>query len=959
MAAAATMLLAASCSQYKYETVANDPLETKIYTLDNGLKVYMSVNKEAPRIQTGIAVRVGGKNDPSETTGLAHYFEHLMFKGTENFGTSDYAAEKPMLDEIEALFEVYRKTEDNEKRAEIYHRIDSISYEASKLAIPNEYDKLMSVIGANGTNAFTSSDMTVYVEDIPSNQIENWARIEADRFKNPVIRGFHTELETIYEEKNMSLTQDSRKIWEALDAALFPNHPYGTQTVLGTQEHLKNPSITNVKNYHRTWYVPNNMAICLSGDFDPDKMVAVIEKYFGDMQPNDNLPVLEFEEEKPIEAPIVREVFGPEAENIMIGWRLPKACDESSDIAEIAGMVLYNGQAGILDLDVNQQQKALSAYGYSSLLPDYGQFLVGGMPKQGQSLDELRELLLAEVAKLRSGDFDEALVQSTINNYNLGIQKMLEDNQDRAMMYVQSFINGADWKDQIRSIDRIAKITKADIVEWANRYLGPESYAVVYKKTGTDASEQKIAAPKITPIVMNRDIQSAFLTEIQNSEVTPIEPVFVDYSKDMSVFAACEGIDVLYKKNTVNDIASVSYLFETGTENDPALNLAFNYISYLGTPTMSAEEIASKMYSLACSFSTGSGANTSRVSVNGLSENIPEAIDIVEDLIANAVPDENILANLKADMLKSRADSKLRQRSCFSALQRYIIYGPDFIKRTTLPDSRLKSITSEELLSKVRSLMGKQHEVLYYGPEKEAAVAEILAGHHCREGLENLARTRTPARSTDKPAVYIAPYDAKQLYYIQYSNRGEKFDLSADAEIELYNGYFGGGMNAIVFQEMREARGLAYTAYTTLSSPGFKDDTYYYLAFIATQNDKMKQAIEAFDDIINNMPESENAFDIAKESLISRLRTERTTGYDVLWSYLDNRDLGLEESRDRAIFEKLQDMTLEDVKAAQEKWVKGRQYIYGILGDEKDIDMAYLRTLGPVNRLTLEDIFGY
>ena len=320
----AIMALAASCSQYRYETVANDPLGTKIYTLDNGLKVYMSVNKETPRIQTYIAVKVGGKNDPSETTGLAHYFEHLMFKGTEQFGTSDYAAEKPMLDEIESLFEVYRKTSDETERNSIYRRIDSISYEASKLAIPNEYDKLMSLIGAGGTNAFTSQDMTVYVEDIPSNQIENWARIEADRFKHPVIRGFHTELETIYEEKNMSLTQDSRKIWEALDAALFPNHPYGTQTVLGTQEHLKNPSITNVKNYHRTWYVPNNMAICLSGDFDPDKMVEVIEKYFGDMQPNPELPVLDFKQEEPIESPVVREVSGPEAENIMIGWRLPK-----------------------------------------------------------------------------------------------------------------------------------------------------------------------------------------------------------------------------------------------------------------------------------------------------------------------------------------------------------------------------------------------------------------------------------------------------------------------------------------------------------------------------------------------------------------------------------------------------------------------------------------------------------
>ena len=194
---------------------------------------------------------VGGKNDPAETTGLAHYFEHLMFKGTEKFGTSDYAAEKPMLDEIERLFEVYRKTTDEAERAAIYHRIDSISYEASKIAIPNEYDKLMAAIGANGTNAFTSQDMTVYVEDIPSNQIDNWAKIQADRFRNPVIRGFHTELETIYEEKNMSLTQDGRKIWEAMDAALFPNHPYGTQTVLGTQEHLKNPSITNVRNYHK------------------------------------------------------------------------------------------------------------------------------------------------------------------------------------------------------------------------------------------------------------------------------------------------------------------------------------------------------------------------------------------------------------------------------------------------------------------------------------------------------------------------------------------------------------------------------------------------------------------------------------------------------------------------------------------------------------------------------------
>ena len=178
---AAVALLALSCSS-KYETVKGDPMNTKIYTLDNGLKVYMSVNKNEPRLQTYIAVRSGSKNDPSDNTGLAHYLEHIMFKGTENFGTSDYAAEKPLLDEIERLFEVYKQTTDPQERLAIYHQIDSVSFAASQISIPNEYDKLMAAIGAQGTNAFTSNDVTCYTEDIPSNQIENWAKVQSDRF---------------------------------------------------------------------------------------------------------------------------------------------------------------------------------------------------------------------------------------------------------------------------------------------------------------------------------------------------------------------------------------------------------------------------------------------------------------------------------------------------------------------------------------------------------------------------------------------------------------------------------------------------------------------------------------------------------------------------------------------------------------------------------------------------------
>ena len=959
MMVVAAMLFAACGSKYAYESVKGDPTQTRIYTLDNGLKVYMSVSKEEPRIQTYIAVRVGGKNDPSETTGLAHYFEHLMFKGTEQFGTQDYAAEKPMLDEIEQLFEVYRKTEDEAERKAIYKRIDSISYEASKLAIPNEYDKLMATIGAQGTNAYTGYDMTVYVENIPSNQVENWLKIEADRFKNVVIRGFHTELETIYEEKNMSLTQDGRKVYEAMNRALFPNHPYGKQTVLGTQEHLKNPSITNVKNYHDQYYVPNNMAICLSGDFDPEQMISLIDQYFGDMQPNPEIPVLEFEPEQPITEPIVEEVWGLDAANVAIGWRLGGAASEDADLANIVGSILYNGQAGLIDLDINQQQKTLSAYGYPSLSADYGYMQLAGRPKQGQSLEEVRDLLLGEVAKLRAGEFDEALIAAAVNNYKLEAMQYLDSNDGRADMYVQSFINRTEWKDEVEVFDRLSKITKEDVVRFANEKLGEQNYAIIYKRQGKDPNEQKIAKPEITPIVTNRDAQSDFFKAVAASEVKPIEPRFVDFEKDMDRFEAQSGIEVLYKQNTTTDYFSLEYMFDLGTLNDPALGLAFDYTEYLGTLAKSAEQIQSELYGLACGFNLRASSSRCRITISGLGENMNKAMDVVEDLVANAVADEAILANVKQDMLKSRANAKLNQSSNFSALQSYVIYGEEGMN-ARLSNEELMALTSEELLAKVRDLLTKQHTVVYYGPAtKDELLASLNEHHNVPEELQPLEIKRLANVPTPENKVFIAEYDANQIYYIQYSNRGEKFDVANDANLDLYNEYFGGGMSSIVFQEMREARGLAYSADAYMSTPTYADGTYSFTAYIATQNDKMKQAIEAFDEIINTMPESEAAFNVAKESYINQVRTLRYTKASVLYAFINARDMGLDYDRARDVFEKVQTMTLDDVKAVQQQWVKDRNYYYLILGDSKNLDLNYLRTLGPITFLSQEQIFGY
>ena len=951
-----------SCSdKYSYESVPNDPLKARIYTLKNGLKVYMTVNKETPRIQTYIAVRVGGKNDPAETTGLAHYFEHLMFKGTQQFGTQNYELEKPLLDQIEQQFEVYRKTTDEAERKAIYHVIDSLSYEASKLAIPNEYDKLMAAIGANGTNAYTSFDVTCYIEDIPSNQVENWAKIQADRFENNVIRGFHTELETVYEEKNMSLTRDSRKLQEAMLAALFPNHPYGTQTVLGTQEHLKNPSITNIKNYYKTWYVPNNMAICLSGDFNPDEMIVTIDKYFGHLQPNPNLPVLKMPEESEISEPIVREVWGLDAETVALAWRFPGASSKEFELLTVLSQVLYNGQAGLIDLNLNQQQKMLRAMSGAMSLSDYSIFLMQGYPKQGQSLDEVKDLLLAEMKKLRDGEFDEALLKGTLNTMKLYMQQQLEENESRADMFVQSFVNGTEWADEVTAIDRLSQFTKEDIVAFANKYLKETNLAVLYKRQGADPNEKKIAKPQITPIVMNRDTVSTFLQEIQQSVVAPIEPQFLDYSKDLAQLETNKGIPVLYKKNELNDIFELTYLFEMGNRHDKALGTAVDYLEYLGTSDMTPEEVKSQFHQLGCSFSVTTGGERTRISLDGLNENLPQAMALLEKLLADAQVNQGAYEGMVNNILKSRVNAKFNQSQNFSRLTLYAQWGPQNNATNLLTASELKGMNPQELVDRVRSLNSYQHRIVYYGPSNEADVLALLDKEHRTPDTLKEIPTGVEFKQliTDETKVFLAPYEAKQIYMSQISNRGETFDLAIEPARQLYVEYFGGGMNSIVFQEMRESRGLAYSASASLIQPGKLGQNYIFRSQIATQNDKMVDAINTFNDIINQMPESEAAFNLAKEGMIARLRTERITKESVIWSYINAQELGLNIDTRAQLYDEIQKMTLQDVVDFQQKWVKDRTYYYAILGDKKELDMNALKKLGTVVELKTEDIFGY
>lgn len=952
--------LSANAQQYKYKTYPNDPMNVREYTLDNGLKVFLSVYKDAPRIQTYIAVRAGSKNDPSETTGLAHYLEHMLFKGSHQLGTKDYETEKVYLQKIEDLYEAYRMFDDPGMRTAIYHAIDSLSYEASKIAIANEYDKSMTAIGSTGTNAFTSNDYTMYVENIPANQVENWAKVQGDRFPNLVLRLFHTELEAVYEEKNISLAQDNRRVTEEMMRGLFPHHPYGTQTTLGTIEHLKNPSMRNIRKFHSTYYVPNNMCVSMAGDFDPDEVIKIIDKYFGCWKPG-TVPTFTKVPESPITSPVVRTVTGLDPESIVIAFRLNEG-NGSRDamLADALESILSNGSCGLVDLNLNQQQLCLGAYAGTYTLNDYASFRLGGRPIKGQTLEQLRDLLLQQVELVKQGQFEDWLLEATINQLKLYRMKQAESNDSRARAMAYAFVQHRDWNQVCNEIDELSKITKQDVINFANRIFKSNNYVVVYKRQGTPDPVTKVVKPAITPIEVSRDDESAFLHSIKESTVEPIEPVFVDFKTDLQKGKTKSGLDILYVKNTENGTFNLDYYFDFGSRADKTIDLASDLLGYLRTNRHTAEQLQEEFYKLACSYNVNVSAENIRVSISGLSENMEAAMQLVEEIMAFAQPNDEALNSMVERIIKSRNDNKTIQRAAFRALNTYGTYGEQYIKENNLSDEQLRAYTSKQLVDALNNLFSYKHRVLYYGPLSIGVVRGIVDDIHKtpKTFKKSPVNKQYQPQATNQNQVLFVDYNAKNTYVTEYF-RGEKYNTKLVPDVNLFNEYFGGSMNAIVFQEMREKRSLAYNASSYYTNTGKKDGYFYNTANVITQNDKLFDALNAYEELFNDMPQAEANFKLAQDALISSIRTARTTKRDIIMSYLNCERMGWKEPLTKSLFAAYPLMTMQNLIDFQQKHIKGQKKTYLILGKESDMDFNALGKYGKVKKLTLDEIFGY
>lgn len=949
----------ANANGYNYKYVTNDPSKTRFYTLKNGLTVILSPNNKEPNIEFRMSVRAGSNTDPKNATGLAHYLEHLLFKGTDKFGTANWKKEQPLLTKIDALYEKYNKTTDANKRKEIYKEIDQTSNEASNFSIANEYDKMIAAIGGNSSNAHTWYEETVYNEDFPSNSIDKFLAIQGERFRKPIFRIFHTELEAVYEEKNRGLDSDPNKLDEAMMAMVFPTHNYGQQTTIGTIAHLKNPSLIEIRNYYNKYYVPNNMAIIFTGDLNPDEMIKKIDKTFGYMAAK---PIALYNPmpEKPLTKIQQVDVYGPSAEMVEIYYRGYAEGTKESLLLDLIKSILSNGKAGLIDINLNKQQKTLKASASYQQMKDYGVFNLSVQPRQGQTMEEAANLVLEQVGLLKQGAFEEELLKAIVANQKLSFLQAFDSNNNRAEFLSTAFVSnrGAKWAQSLGEIDATAKISKAEVVAFANNFF-KKNYVIGYKHKGEDKNVVKVEKPTITPINANAGLTSPFVKSILDAPVKPIQPKFLDYKKDI-VFSKSGLAEVLTNKNTDNSIFRLSYRFNLGSNNYKLLSYAAAYLPFLSTDKYTAEEISKAFYNIACTYNLNVGTETTTINISGLQENFDKAVSLVEHIFTNVKPNEKALKDLKGSFLKSRENNKLNKNQIMNALTSYAQYGSLNPFNNVLSNDELENIKADDLIYLLHNLNNYEHVITYYGPKDVTNfTTEIKKLHLLPKEFTVAAPAKVYTYSQqDSNRVYFANYDMVQSEIRWLRNTGV-YNKKDAANIEIFNSYFGGGMGSIVFQTIRESKALAYSTFATYVSPDKTDKQYSMIAYVGSQADKMTDAVNGMNELLNNLPQSDKSFEGAKANIINNLETTRITKDGIFSNYFADKKLGFENDARIELYNQLKPVDFNSIKNFHQKNIAHKPYTYLIVAADKRVKLEDIQKFGKVTTLTLAQLFGY
>ena len=941
-------------ANYSFETVLNDKNGVRIYILKNGLKVYLAQNFDAPKIQTYIPVKTGSNNDPSDNTGLAHYLEHMMFKGTSKLGSSNWEKEKPLLDEISDLYEQHKAETDPEKKEIIYKKIDEVSQEASKFAIANEYDKAISSLGANGTNAHTWLDETVYKNNIPNNELEKWLKIEKERFSDLTLRLFHTELEAVYEEFNRAQDNDARLVNYELMDALFPKHPNGQQTTLGKSEHLKNPSMVAIHKYFDEYYVPNNYAMVLVGDLEFEKTIQLIDQYFGTFKYRE-LPLKKVVAEEPMSKIAERVVKSPSTERLQLAWRTDSYGTKGFRLADLVANILTNsGESGLIDLNINQSQKALRAIAYATPFKNYGTFSMVIVPKIDQTLEEAKKLLLDQIEIVKKGDFPDWLISAITNDFKIQKLKAFETADGLATTLYGTFINNQSWEEELNDLNEYAQITKEEIINFANDFF-KDNYAVVKKEKGINENLIRVENPGITPIKINKESQSEFLKEILAEKSTEIMPDFIDYKKTI-LTDEIEGKKVSFVENKYNNIAQTHFIFPFGGDHDKELGLATQVLQYLGTPDFTPEKLHQEFYKLGISNDFRTAPDQLIISLSGLEENMPQGIQLLKNWLQNAKPDQDVYEENVKTILESREVAKKDKGRIMTALSNYAKFGKESRFTDVVSEERLHQLKSEEMTQKIQDLLFMPYQIFFYGNDFNNFKSYVKP--FIEKETVKISDKKIYSEPAAEGKVFFTNYDMVQTEMSKVA-KGKNVNLKNFGKVNVFNEYFGRGLSSIVFQEIRESKSLAYSAYVSYIANAELNHPDYVTTYIGTQANKLAIAVEAMDELMENLPQIPAQFENAKNAALKQIQAGRVNRTNIFFNQLNLKKLGIDYDLRKDIYQEIEKLSLADLTSFYNDNLKPLKYNTAIIGKKENLDLIAMKKMGKFYEVSLEEIFGY
>ena len=925
-----------------------DPLKVTQYKLKNGLTVMLTENHNSPQIFGVIAVKAGGKNDPKEATGMAHYLEHMLFKGTEEMGTWDFEKEKVHLKNIELLYEDLGKTTDEVKRTEIQKKINDEAVLAGKYAIPNEMDRMISEIGGTNVNAFTTEDFTAYHNEFPANKLEHWLKVYDHRFEKPVFRLFQSELETVYEEKNRAMDSPFSEVIDQFNKNFWKNHPYGQQPIIGHTEHLKNPSLQKMYEYFNTYYVANNMVLALSGDFDTDETIELIEKYFSDWRTGE-IPVFPTFEEKDFAGKEILEIKATPVKALLRGYRSPKNNHADQKKMQLANYMLSNGEgSGLLDNLATQGKLT-----YSGIIPfeynDYSASVVFAVPKiVGQSFEEAEVLVDEQLKLIKTGAFETAFFEGAKTSFIKDFQRQLESNEARSLMLITAFTSNISWEDYLKNYTELSKITKEDVVQTANKYYG-ENYLALYSKMGTPKKD-KLTKPKFEPVIPEDGKVSVFAKEWRQTETIGMEAKFVDFEKDIETTKIADLVTLKTVKNPFNEIFNLNFSWGIGTDYDSILFYLPSYLNKLGTKNQTASDFKKSLFEIGAAMNFNSSENKLTLSVEGIDSKINETFNLVNEFLTTYLISEKAIKNVANDIKSDREFSNKDLNNLLSAVQQFALYGNNskFLREFNVKN--IESISVENFETSFKNALSYQLEISYVG---------ILEANYIKSQLAKLS-IFSSIKNSELPKKYLKRngFESAKVYFlddkkavqsqIMFLLDGNPMNLDMAGDQMAFNHYFGGDMSSLVFQEIREFRSLAYSTsaqYVLADKANLKN---YFYGYVGCQGDKTPEAISVMNDLIQNMPNKKEREDGIRSSLISNAKTNKPGFRNLIQIVEKWQEMGYTQDPNIQLIPYYTDISFNNIQNFYEKEIKGKTIQIIVVGNSKKFDKNELKKYGTL-----------